>query len=158
MGAGLFEAGTRVSISAGPAPTHHEFESWMGDISYVVDISNPDTFVIMPAQDILLEARYRELPRFQLNVVDGSGSGSYFEGTSVSISALDKSSQNLLFSRWSGNGISFLGDVNASETSLTMPAQNLSLQAEYEAIVIPEQRPYSGATLRGSRQAGSRTF
>ena len=38
----------------------------------------------------------------------------------------------------------FLGDVNASETSLTMPAQNLSLQAEYEAIVIPEQRPYLG--------------
>jgi hypothetical protein len=69
---------------------------------------------------------------YTLTVNSGSGDGSYTSGTSVSISA-NGAPSGQQFDQWTGN-VSGIANVNASNTTLTMPASNTTITATYEAI------------------------
>ena len=63
-------------------------------------------------------------PSYTLTVVNGSGSGSYASGTIVDISANTNSNEAFLV--WSGLDIA---NTNSSNTTVTMPATNLTVTA-----------------------------
>lgn len=70
---------------------------------------------------------------YTLTVVNGSGDGDYAENTETTITA-DAPPTGMEFSHWSGN-TSIIDDVNASTTTLTMPASNTSVAANYSIIL-----------------------
>lgn len=72
---------------------------------------------------------------YTVQVVNGTGSGIYYEGDAVTIAA-----ENRLprygFTHWLGD-VSSISDVNSTTNVFMMPAQNLSFTAEYEFFGEP---------------------
>jgi len=70
---------------------------------------------------------------YALTVNSGSGDGNYYAGQGVSISA-DPSPSGHVFDRWiSANG-AVIANVNAPNTTLTMPANDATVTATYKDI------------------------
>ena len=73
-------------------------------------------------------------PLYTLAVTNGSGSGSYTNGTTVNLSA-SNAPTGMLFANWmviSGNPA--IANPNATNTTLTMPATNVSVTVSYEGL------------------------
>jgi hypothetical protein len=73
-------------------------------------------------------------------VTGGSGSGNYAAGTEVSITAAEPAAGKL-FDAWTGD-VSYVADVKAATTTLTMPNVDVSVTATYkneplDGIIIP---------------------
>ena len=72
---------------------------------------------------------------YTLKVENGTGGGTYKAGDEVTIRANDESkSGNMLFDYWTTdpeNDITCIDNVNAQETTLTMPAHDLTVTPEY---------------------------
>lgn len=72
---------------------------------------------------------------YTLTVENGNGGGTYKAGDEVTIRANDESkSGNMLFDYWTTDpeeDITCITDVNAQETTLTMPAHDLTVTPEY---------------------------
>lgn len=66
---------------------------------------------------------------YSLTVTNGSGDGSYTPGTSVNIAA-DPAPGGQQFSQWTGNTAG-VANVNSANTTITMPASNVNLTANY---------------------------
>ena len=75
------------------------------------------------------------VPQYALTVNSGTGSGSYTNGTRVTISANVKAGQ--AFTRWTGD-VQYIASVTSSLTVVTMPAGAISLTATY---VIDTTKP-----------------
>jgi len=93
---------------------------------------------------------------YTLTVTGGSGSGKYEEGTEITITA-DNAPEGKEFSKWSGSDASLLDDANSASTSLTMPAKNVSITAEFKdkqqpVVAIPLKK---GWNLVGYPKKGS---
>jgi hypothetical protein len=69
---------------------------------------------------------------YTLIVTNGSGDGDYEEGTVVNISA-DGAPTGQQFASWTGD-ISHVADANSANTTITMPASNVSVEATYEIV------------------------
>ena len=67
-----------------------------------------------------------------LTVVNGTGSGQYENGTQVAIVA-NTPQEGQTFDKWIGD-TTYVADVNAAETILTMPAADVTVTATYKAI------------------------
>ena len=130
-GSGDYKLGQRITIISDEPDPGFGFFSWVGDTAYVDEPRAPQTTLTVPLMDIRLEAVYKELPRYTLTVVDGNGSGMYLEGSRVLIEALAPDS-NLLFTHWSG-ATQYLENPDTSVTYCTIPAENLSVEANWEA-------------------------
>ena len=65
-----------------------------------------------------------------LNVNGGSGSGSYYSGSVVSIVA-NAAPEGLVFDQWTGD-VATVTNVNSASTTLVMPAASISLSATYK--------------------------
>jgi hypothetical protein len=68
-------------------------------------------------------------PTFNLTVVNGTGSGAYTAGTSVTIVA-NAAPAGQSFTGWTGPGVS---NANATTTTVTMPAADTTVTANYAA-------------------------
>ncbi len=162
-GAGTYEAGTEVSITA-EAAEGYAFENWTLDNGTVVSTSADDTYS-MPAANTTLIANFKEdevepeeyALTLQANPDGGgtvSGDGTYEAGTEVSITA--EATEGYTFEKWTledGTEVS----AGASYT-YTMPAANTTLIANFkEAEVEPEEyaltlqaNPSEGGTVSGA--------
>ncbi len=69
---------------------------------------------------------------FQLNVLDGTGSGLFEIGKSIEITA-NVPAENMEFKYWTGDN-QFLDDTAAVTTTGVMPAEDVELQAVYGAL------------------------
>jgi len=88
-------------------------------------------------------------PKFTLTVNNGTGSGEYAQGETVNISATVPSGQ--VFDAWTGD-IQYLDDASAVSTTLTMPAQDITVTAVYHD---PSTSVYSiSGTVTGDIQSG----
>lgn len=67
--------------------------------------------------------------KYSLVVNNGTGSGNYSEGETVNISA-NAPEEDKIFEQWEGD-TEVLSNLNASDTSFEMPAQNMVLTATY---------------------------
>ncbi len=69
---------------------------------------------------------------YTLTVENGTGGGDYEEGQDVDISA--NVSENETFVNWTGD-VDNVNDVNAAETTITMPADNITITANVASTI-----------------------
>ena len=72
------------------------------------------------------------IPTYALTVTSGTGDGTYAQGAVVNIAA-DAPQSGYAFSEWTG-ATQYVADVNASSTTVTMPAQAITVTATYVAV------------------------
>ncbi len=99
-GDGIYERGTTIWVAADTPQEGQEFNAWTGAV--VAAPSTASTSLAMPARNTTLTATYRPAgsQTFALNVVNGSGEGSYAADTTVTISA-DPPPDGQAFIGWS---------------------------------------------------------
>lgn len=87
---------------------------------------------------------------YTLTVVNGSGSGSYAAGTTVSIVA-NAPAAGMVFSKWTteSNGVT-LASVSLNSTTLVMPANNVTVTANYVAGTAATTNSTNGTGNGGS--------
>jgi alpha-galactosidase len=71
---------------------------------------------------------------FVLTVNNGSGDGNYYAGQTVSIGA-DPAPAGQIFDYWTSAGNPLITDINAANTTLTMPANDAEVTAVYKDLV-----------------------
>jgi hypothetical protein len=128
-GNGAYQEDEVVAIAANTAPSGQEFDQWTGDVSFVDNVFAANTTITMPAANISVTATYVNIPYFNLTVNSGSGTGSYPENTIVNIVA-DAAPSNYAFYQWTGD-VGTVDDVNAPNTIITIPTNNVSISATY---------------------------
>ncbi len=130
-GSGYYPAGKTINISAGAASSGATFGYWSCSNSSLIfnDSTKPNTSLTMIADDVTVIANY--VGQYTLEVVYGSGSGSYPAGTKVAISAVD-APQGRRFASWvsSTSGLTIESSTKAT-TVITMPASNAKVTATY---------------------------
>jgi len=89
-------------------------------------------------------------PQYTLTVNGGSGGGSYAAGTVVNINA-GAPVAGQMFSNWTGGVVA---SANSANTTITMPASNVVLTANYTAAVATYALTVVGGTNSGSYPAG----
>ncbi|MEQ9052484.1 MAG: cellulase family glycosylhydrolase [Marinoscillum sp.] len=126
---GDYLLGESVNLVANSAPAGMIFSKWIGQTQGIADIFNPNTTLTMGGKDIQVEALYVSNTTYSLTVNNGSGDGDYIESAIVNVTA-DPPLADKVFSQWSG-AIAYIDNINSSTTSVTMPAQNISITANY---------------------------
>jgi hypothetical protein len=148
-GDGDYTASTVVNISANAAASGYTFDDWVGNTSGIADVDDPTTTLTMPAANQTITATYNAVATYTLTVNSGSGDGSYAASTVVDIDA-NAAASGYTFDDWIGN-TSGIANVNASSTTLTMPAANQTITATYEAAGSgPAISSTSGTITHGS--------
>jgi hypothetical protein len=128
FGSGNYAAGTVVSIAAITAPSGQVFGSWTG--AAVASASSAYTTITMPAAATTVTANYTAaLATYLLTVYNGSGSGNYAAGTSVTIASGPPPSGQV-FGSWSGATVA---SATSATTTLTMPAAATTVTANFAA-------------------------
>ena len=143
-----YEAGAEVHISAA---THqgYEFAGWVTDSSDIqfADKNAPETTFTMPAHDVEVTAKFRE-SEYTVTVKGGTTpQEKYKSGASVSIKA-DAPEDGCEFDKWTSDGpdISF-DDPTSPETTFAMPAQAVTVTANFRKI--PEPEAYKVSVMDG---------
>jgi uncharacterized repeat protein (TIGR02543 family) len=131
-GDGDYTYQTVVQIVADAPATHYHFVAWTGDVSYVANVNSSTTTVTMPEQNVTVTATYAEDPQYTLTVNSGTGDGNYYQGTVVNIAA-DAAPTDYTFSQWSGDVV-YVGNAYSPSTTVTMPAQNVTVTASYSPV------------------------
>ena len=125
FGTGSYPSNAIVQIAASNAPAGQQFANWTG---FSVDnLASVGTTFTMPASNITITATYSNVPYYTLTVANGTGGGSYLPGTVVNIGA-NPPPAGEVFADWTGYAVANPG---ASATSLTMPAEDVSVTATY---------------------------
>jgi len=131
-GDGDYVAGAVVDISADAAASGQQFDDWIGDTGGIANVNSADTTLTMPAGDQEITATYSTASTYTLTVNSGSGDGTYTPGTVVDISA-DSPPGGKTFDVWVGD-TSGIANVNAADTTLTMPSSNAEITATYADV------------------------
>lgn len=146
-GGGAFTNQQRVAIAANPPAVGMIFDRWIGDTQYVQSVTSSNTTVIMPAQPITLTATYKD-KTYLLTINSGNGGGSFTNQQRVAISA-NSPAVGMTFDRWTGD-TQYVESVVSSNTTVTMPAQPITLTATYTPI-------HYTLTVNGGTGSGSYT-
>lgn len=132
FGAGTYEAGARVAITAMAPPKGQEFDHWSSSNSEPVEEAAQPSAVVTPGEGkTTFTAHYRPQKKWKLTVSGGTGSGMYVVGTLVPLRAATPPTGQK-FSTWSGPdrvGFTFPRDL---ETRVLMPARDVSVAPVYE--------------------------
>jgi uncharacterized repeat protein (TIGR02543 family) len=130
-GSGAYTNETQILITASNAPTGQAFDRWIGDTQVVDSVISTNATVTMSTNAVSLTATYTNLPGwYTLTVTNGTaGSGPYTNGTQVLITA-SNAPRGQAFARWAGS-TQVVASVNSSNTTVTMPAQDVFLTATY---------------------------
>ncbi|MGP1432651.1 MAG: InlB B-repeat-containing protein [Catonella sp.] len=92
---------------------------------------------------------------YEVNVVDGTGSGKYSEGQKVNITANDRSGYT--FTNWTGSDGVVFANASSKTTSFTMPAKAVTVRANYSANGGGYSGGSSGGTTSGGTTSGGTT-
>ncbi|TVQ96788.1 MAG: DUF4214 domain-containing protein [Desulfovibrionales bacterium] len=147
-GSGEYQQGRVASIAANAPPVDHVFDVWTGDVAHVADAQNPNTTVTMPESDVSVAATYRQVTAetHRLSVSNGRGTGDYAPAELVNIQA-DFPEEGMVFDRWTGD-VDHVVNIFNPFTSVTMPAQPVSVTATFKAI-DPEPTTYELSVVAG---------
>ncbi len=137
-GAGVYEEDEVVTVTA-TANEDYVFVNWTGDTDYIADANESSTTITMPAYDISLTANFEEdyepaTHNLTLNVSpeetgEVSGAGVYEEDEVVTVTAT--ANEGYVFVNWTGD-TDYIADANESSTTVTMPAYDITLTANFE--------------------------
>ena len=138
-GGGNYTAGATVTITANAPPAGQQFKKWTTTNAGVTfaDSSNSVTTFIMPINAVTVTATYEVIPTYAVTVNNGTGSGNYTAGTTVTITA-NAPPAGQQFKEWitTSAGV-FFADFESATTTFTMPANAVTVTATYEAILYP---------------------
>ena len=138
-GTGDYKEGETVTIKADEAPEGKVFDRWVsGDGVVFADAGAEETTFTMPGEAVTVTATYKdkdidieEPSYFTVTVKNGTGTGDYKEGETVTIKA-DEAPEGKVFDRWvSEDGVVF-ADAGAEETTFTMPGEAVTVAATYK--------------------------
>lgn len=129
-GSGAYTAGQTVTASAN-AP---RFARWTGDVSCVSNVNSYSTQVTMPDTMVNIAATYSSTvtpsdPYYSLTVNQGSGTGYYFAGQRVMITA-NTAATGKVFDAWTGDTL-YVDHVTSAAATVIMPARGITLTAAY---------------------------
>jgi hypothetical protein len=128
-GSGDYEPGRQVTVNADAPPKDQKFERWIDDYQILLVPTYATTTATVPYRDVKITATYSDLPKYALTVLNGSGGGSYPAKKVVTVEANPPPSGQR-FSGWSGD-TKYLASRSSAKTTLTMPAKNASITANY---------------------------
>ena len=131
-GTGPYIESEVVPVAAGPPPAGQEFDAWTGDTTYVADVNAASTTVTMPAGNVEITATYTDLPAYTLTVTSGTGGDDYPATSIVAIEA-NAAAAGWIFDVWTGD-VTYVAEVTDSSTTVTMPAQAVSVTATYREL------------------------
>jgi uncharacterized repeat protein (TIGR02543 family) len=142
QGTGMFCPGEFVVIKT-EIEECEEFLYWTGDTEYLEDSTSVYGIITsMPAMEIELRPVRSDLPRYEVIVNQGTGSGTWCTGERVNILA-DFPPEGMRFSKWSGD-TQFLHDSLSVSTYLIIDSMDIVITANYEDI----PRPYTGIPIK----------
>ena len=135
------KAGEIVTITANEPPLRQTFDRWTTEnqeIYFANEFSSQTTFTMID-NGVTVTANYKSTtrPTYQLVVDNGTGSGWYEEGTSVTVTA--NTLQGMKFKTWKtieGNLPASFSEISATNT-FAMPNYKFHVQATYKNDVTP---------------------
>ncbi len=162
-GSGSYAPGTTVNINTGERP-NYTFTGWTvttpsGVTVTLNDASSMNTSFTMPNGSVTITANWVEntVPqtvRFTLTVVDGSGDGTYTQGTRVSVSHTDSATpEGQEFVGWDTNGDGVV-DVAIEDFTYTMPGRNVVIRPVYQDLVDEFELTVNGGDGDGTYEEG----
>ena len=122
-----------------PMSWYHEFD---GGRAWYTAMGHTDATFYEPLflQHLLGGIQYAmgnvSTQEYELTVNGGTGSGNYSAGTSVQIIAPEVSN-GIPFDRWTGD-TQYVENIFSSQTSVTLPASNITINATYTSQVLRE--------------------
>ena len=150
IGSGEYGENSEVIIKAYAPELGKEFDKWelvSGD-AVIKDVNSVVTKVTTKAMAANIRAVYKEssVPaptlKFELNVVNGTGSGTYEENEVVSIKA-DAAPAGEEFDRWMiTSGTAVLDNYRSSNTTITIKDSNVKIEALYKKLVPVHTHTY----------------
>jgi hypothetical protein len=140
-GVDMYTNGQHVAIVASNVVDGQIFTYWTGNTNYLIatNVFEATNTVVMGTRNIQLTANYRLL---ELTVIGGSGSGSYYAGTELTIVATNPPS-GYVFDQWVGNTY-YVGNVYDASTTVTMPAADVTVASTYKSAAVELTATVSG--------------
>lgn len=132
-GSGKYYAGDKVTLTAGEAPEHYEFDCWTAASGTFADASSETTVFTMPKGDVTVTATYKELPKYILTVENGEGSGEYYAGEEITLNA-DSSQEGMLFDKWEADGAELA--ESGGTAVIIMPENAVTVSAVYKDMIV----------------------
>ena len=131
------KVGEVVKIQAAEPADGYIFAEWTGlsDVTFTegTGITSAAASFEMPEKDLVVNVKYSRRS-YQLTVENGTGTGTYLYGATVTIAA-DAAPENMKFAGWSGlDGVTLSDGCSLTDEKLsfTMPAGNLTAVGSYE--------------------------
>ncbi len=133
--------GTTINLTVTP---NSGYQLKAGTLKYNGTVITGNSFA-MPATNVTITAEFELIPSntYTVSVVNGTGSGNYAAGATVTISANYIS--NYSFTHWTASGVT-LANQNSSTTTFVMPSENVSVTANYS---------YNGGGNNGGDSGGN---
>ena len=140
-------AGDEITVTETGSDERHLFNRWQLTSSTTLvepsdnwQTSKEFTFK-MPAGNVTLKADYKQLYDLTVNggtIVNGTGTGIYLPGTEVTVQFTDSDDITKQFKQWTLSGAEPTDLPNDWQSkpsfSFTMPAGNVTLEAEYKTV------------------------
>ena len=131
-GSGVFEAGKSVTITANAPATGKEFTGWTLDGVTVEDTSLTELTFEMPANNVTATANY-DFIDYTVSITGGTAdktTAHYGETVTITANAPETGKQ---FTGWTIEGVT-VGDKTKAEITFKMPANNVTVTAEFDYI------------------------
>ncbi|MGL6201125.1 MAG: InlB B-repeat-containing protein [Lachnospiraceae bacterium] len=149
------EAGTEITLSYTANEGYH-FKEWQ---VVTGDIRIEDSKFTMPSENVTVKAIFEKdtAATYKVTINNGTGSGSYEAGATVSITA-DEAPSGKQFADWTVNsGNVTLTDSSSVTTTFTMPAEEVTVTAVYEDIQPEEYSIMVQSDGNGTAEADQST-
>jgi len=135
-GGGNYPQGATVTITANTLPDGQQFSHWSTESAGVTfaDANSASTAFTMPENAVTVTANFVAIPTYAVTVENGTGSGNYPQGATVTITANNPQGRQQ-FSHWTTEsvGVSF-ADANSADTTFTMPGNVVTVVANFEPL------------------------
>ena len=149
-GSGTYKERQSVSISANTAPEGYRWSNWSGNWYSISNRRHMSTSITMPSHDCEVTANYTLIKPFHtLTVIDGSGSGTYEEGTTIKCYGNQIPEADYEFVYWTDEEENIISYSNP--ISITMGTTDRTIKANYQPI------PYFTVTVINGTLANGET-
>lgn len=133
-GSGRYLEKTLVSIVANSPQEGYYFSGWSHTgISRIINSVSSSTLVEIGRQNGTVTANYAAYEYYNLTVNNGTGSGRYVKGSSVTITA-NSPQEGYRFVNWSYTGVQSIDSSTSSSTTVRIGSQDATVTANYREI------------------------
>ncbi len=128
-------AGDTVTITASSPATGYKFKNWTGSGVTFANANSSSTSFTMPASNVTVTANYEKV-NYTVSVTLGTASKTTANyGDTITLTA-DSPATGMVFDKWitkSGSTAVSFASATSTQTTFSMPAGNVSVEATYKA-------------------------